>query len=104
MGTIDGVRRAWPQWRIEHRGDEMIGDHVYVGHPLDEETQPPVWEHHQLLRGLKSRVVHEDIGEFERQIGLQHKLREQMFAEGDAPFDGRTYVEIEQMRAELSGA
>lgn len=104
VGTLDEIRRAWPQWRIEHRGDEMIGGYVYVGRPVDEETQPPVWEHHQLLRGLKSRVVHEDIREFERQIALQDKLRRQMADEGETPYDGRTYVEVERDRAELSDA
>lgn len=103
MGTIDGIRRAWPQWRIEHVGTETDG-YVYVGHPRAEEKKPPVWEHAQMIRGLRNRVTEEDIREFERQIGLQDKLRRQMADEGDAPFDGATYVEIERTRAELSDA
>lgn len=103
MRTIDDVRRAWPQWRIEHVGTELDG-YVYIGHPADEATQPPVWEYDQMVRGLKNRVTEEDLAEFERQIGLQHKLREQMFASGETPFDGKTYVEMEHDRAELSDA
>lgn len=103
MGTIDGVRRAWPQWRIEHRGDEANG-YIYVGRPVTEMKQPPVWEWEQLIRGLKNRVAEEDLGEFERQIGLQDRLRRQLFDQGETPFDGKTYVEIERDRAELSDA
>lgn len=103
MGTIDGVRRAWPQWRIERVDDDLTGC-TYVARPVAEAKRPPVWEHRQLLRGLKSHVKHEDLRELELQIGLQDKLRRQMADAGETPFDGETYVEIERTRAEPSDA
>lgn len=90
METIDDVQDEWPQWWIEDRGT------VYVAHPIAELKKPPVWEWEQMVRGLMNRIVAEDLGELARQIGLQHKLREQLADEGEAPYDGRTYVEIER--------
>lgn len=98
MTTLEELRLKWPQWRIEDRGG------IYVARPIAELKKPPVFQWEQMLRGLKNRVVEEDIGEFERQIGSQHTLRERMFADGDAPFDGRIYIEIERTLSEVSDA
>lgn len=102
--SLGDLRRAWPQWQIQHKPDEMNGGAVYVGHPKAEEIQPPVFEQPQMVRGLRNRVVEKDLGEFERQIGLQDKLRRQMADAGERPFDGTTYVEAERARVETSDA
>lgn len=100
--SIEDLRAAWPQWQIGRREDEQNGGFAYVAQPLDEVKKPPVFEQPQLAQGLRNRVAEVDLGALERQIGLQHKLREQLANEGQTPFDGRTYIEVERVRDGIS--
>lgn len=106
--SIRDLRLAWLQWRIRRtngvrpsRSQDSAGSTyiTYIARPVEESKQPPVWEYEQLLRGLTSRIEAPDLAELERRIGEQDRLRWVMYRDGERPFYGRTYIEMEQMRA-----
>lgn len=105
LRALRDLRLTWLQWRITRvkgvitaRGQVTPG-WTYVARPVDEQRRPPVWELEQLHRGLANRVEASDLGELERRIGEQDRLRWVMYRAGEHPFDGSTYVEAELCRA-----
>lgn len=90
---IEDVRRDYPNWHIQRCGDD--GDWGWTAQPAAEAQRPPWFDLAQLRRGLRTSVVHFDPLELGRLIAIQDRLRREMAAAGERPYDGDTYVDRE---------
>lgn len=91
--TIEAVQERHPEWRISPGGNITLGWH-WAATPWAELPKAPVFEHHQMRRGLATMVCHADPAVLDRLISEQDRLRREMLAAGERPFDGRTYLEV----------
>ena len=90
--SIEDVQDRHPEWRITRAGNMTLG--WYWTATPRAEAKPPTFDHGQLLRGLAIAVSHTDPAELDRRIAEQDRLRAEMAATGETPFDGQTYLQV----------